>query len=386
MIKPFQLYSLKKESLLFKSLFSITLGVMVHFREFFPMGAAELLFLLSLSWLVLKNNSVNKQSLVFLALGLFITGIFIMSFIFIGHVGSEIRYIVILFINFVFFWMIINIKKFDIYSSLKLFIFISVIVSLLTIIAFFLFYLGNDSLKSLLYTRGWYARGQGFLINPNYYSVSMLFSFFAAFIVWRKRGWGGTYVLILLMGILVSLSRGAMLALFVFLIITSTKEKALRRLFYKVTSVALLIGIITVKSFSNFNLSNLGNALTSRFIDTGGGADYRLTSIQESMKFLSEGNYLIGIGRTNPVNVEMVIIQPHNTYVSALTDFGMIGTIAFLLFLGIILVRTVSFYKKSAIPIAIFFSLVAISITNDYQFVKEWWMAMAMIYIYINNK
>ncbi|MEX0596560.1 MAG: hypothetical protein WD512_08665, partial [Candidatus Paceibacterota bacterium] len=152
---------------LLKFIFSVTLAILVHFREFLPFGAAELLFLVPLSWILVKVNSVDKLSLIYIALGLFICSVFLLSFIVMGDIGGGARYIAILFLNFLYFWLIINIKYFDTLSALKIFIVISAVVSIITIISFLLFYIGNPILQSLLYSRGWYARAQGFLINPN---------------------------------------------------------------------------------------------------------------------------------------------------------------------------------------------------------------------------
>lgn len=362
-------------------LFALALSLLVHFRQLMPFGLSELLFLLPTAWLILRKGTFNKESLVFLSAGLLLCGIFLMSFIFSANIGSGLRYAIILFYNILAFWLVLNLDRNKVLSALKLFIVISAAVAMISGLALLLFYAGNHVLRDLLYVRGLYARGQGFLDGPNYYSIAMLLSFFVAYTLWRRENWGKFFMLIILLGVLVSLSRGAVLALAIFFIVMFLRDFRSRNLLIKAAALALSLGIIFINITPSAEFLHFSNVLQTRTTDGGGGMQARADYARQSIRSLDEGNTWIGVGRIQDVNLQNRALVPHNTYITVLIDTGITGFVVFCSILLFVFIKTMKAYRFSGLPLAIFLSLIAIAITNDYHFIREWWLALSFAYL-----
>jgi len=364
-----------------KILFALSLSLLVHFRQIMPFGFSELLFLVPVVWLILKKGSLGRETLVFLSTGILLSGIFIMSFIFSANIESGLRYAIILLYNLLAFWLVLNLDQEKVLSALRLFVAISAGVAIISGLALFLFYAGNHVFRDLLYVRGLYARGQGFLDGPNYYSIAMLLSFFVAYTLWRRENWGKYYMLIILLGVLVSLSRGAVLALAIFFLVMFLRDFRSRYLLLKGAGAALLLGIVFINMTPSTELLNFANVLHTRSTDGGGGMQARADYARQSIRNLDEGNTLIGVGRIQDEQLQTRAMIPHNTYVTVLIDTGVVGFVLFGLLLFFIFFKTIKAFRFSGLPLAIFLSLVAIAITNDYHFIREWWLALSFAYL-----
>lgn len=372
--------SFNSETLL-NILLALSLSYLVHFRTLTPYGLSELTFIVILMLTVIRKNKIIKESLFIIVPCLFSAGIFIASISLQNPSISAFRYGIIVLYNVSLFFLVANALSLICFKHLRIFIIISSLVSLLTVISLLLFYTGSYFMNDLLFVRGIYARGQGFLTNPNYYSMGMLFSFFIAFKYWQNFNKGGIFVLFILAGTLSSLSRGVMLALFVFLLVILLKNSEVRRKIRKgLYIIAISVFLLSMYLSVNFDMINFSNVIKNRFSDSGGGAQYRITAIDESLIILESGNYLFGVGRMDPLTGTRWKMIPHNSFVTSILDFGLIGALSFILFLIFMFYYSLNIFGYDSLPLAVFIALIFIALTNDYQLIKEWWMSFAIIF------
>src|SRR5690625_7025278 len=92
----------------------------------------------------------------------------------------------------------------------------------------------------------------------------MLLSFFVAYTLWRRENWGKYYMLIILLGVLVSLSRGAVLALAIFFLVMFLRDFRSRYLLLKGAGAALLLGIVFINMTLSTELLNFASVLHTR--------------------------------------------------------------------------------------------------------------------------
>lgn len=354
---------------------NISLLGVVHLREFFPFGSIELLFLGTLILLLIVNNKSIKVSKLILMLILFTS--FTVFFPSVLFFNENIKYNFMVLYGGVIFILFTSLSE-DILLKLKLFVIGSAIIGLISTYALLIFYIGDHSLVDMLYHRGWYARAQGFSAGPNYYSISMLFSFFVAFYIWNKTKWGGIYVFLILIGALASISRGLMLGFVIFALIYFLSSKASKKpIIYFLMAIALiwLTGYIMLPQEV---ISTIMDVFERRFSDGGGGASARADSIFAVLQNLNGIHLVFGHGRFE-FNAVDDIQAPHSTFVTLFADAGAFGLISFLIFLSMIFIMTVRYYKVNSLPMGIFLALMFSSLTNDYHFTKEFWLILAVV-------
>ncbi len=357
--------------------FSVVL--MLNFRGLLPAGITEFLMLICCFYgLALNFKCISKEN-VFLT---FILIMFSYSTLFSIYYAVNIIFVLTNFLYYLFgaviVWSFLALIKdwTDLKYLMITYIVVTVIVGIVTFLQLILFYTaGSDSF--MLYIRSGLARGAGFHGNPNYYSLSQLLSLSSALLLDSKYNNKFFKVLIFLsiVGIISSVSRGAILsgliAYFIYLFI----NKRSKSLFFIVSIGSLFTLLLSI--ISNQALSRL---IESRFSDGGGGAKDRFDSIIDGVNAVGDnlGMSVFGLGGNNFIFHSDY--APHNSYLRLFFENGILSFILFSLFiLFVCFKKGWSGLRYAYFPIA--FGLMAL--TNDIFILKEFWVAIAIYMLFI---
>ncbi|WP_213335299.1 O-antigen ligase family protein [Enterococcus casseliflavus] len=313
-----------------------------------------------------KEGSFNRR-LVFLSC-VFISIIAVSILLNLGnnpfsHMNLELfRYI--LSIITLIYYSNVNLAKKAIVKFLKLF---SVLLSVQTIIMFYIMQRGviknfySPLFQVTLFSEDGETRLAGFFSDPNKFMCFFFFLIIFFFIfkdIWKKNDF--LFLIIMLVGSLLSFSRTAILSICIFIVLIIfnlifQEQKYLRILLF--FFVGLLVGIIVFLSPSSIlnSLDNifswmlqiLGRDRTAE-INTTLSDDNRIFIWKLAIPLISE-NPLFGHG---PISYSYLLPYPtHNTFLNLLLDYGVSGTVAYLLLMRGLFHKIPSFLSISFIMI-----------------------------------
>lgn len=358
------------------SLLAIAMAGVVHFRGLFPSNVIEFMFLLLVALSALLTGLRLKRPYTAIIMIFFMVMSAIVSVILSQDTLASLRYALIYIYGMILFIIMNAINARIAIQMLKAYTVISAILAMIVIVAVLLFFTGNSVLDGLLYVRLGNARASGLLENPNYFAVSMLFSFFTSFYLWKLDGGSRIFVLIFAIASLLTFSRGAILAITAFVLLFYYYNPRRLPAVLKYSSLTLVSLVVAFIMLPEAIRSGLILAIEHRLHDRGGGVSDRLIALNASVDDLTKSSLLYGAGRAN-----YSLGYSHNTYLTILSDYGFLGLITFVGFIVSLFLRV----KSSAMGICALFSIVLYCFTNDLHLTKELWLTFFVIYFFGNS-
>jgi len=287
------------------------------------------------------------------------------------------------------------------FCSIKIFLVLTALFSLVLFLALVMFYFGKDmfGLSGLLYTRAGAARVSGFFDNPNYFSFSMFFAFLVSVYAVKLNIASRNTLFLIVLGGVVSLSRGYVLGVFSFFVIlvalrflaislggfrVDLREISLRFLIF----FAIISSVVLVCAFygeSIFLSDSFEKVVLQRLEDRGGGLSDRLESIVNWYEFGvgSAQSVLFGNGGFFFEEYSSANHNAHNSYIRIVGEYGLFSLISFLMFLLAFFARAIALKRNvSAIHLSALLSLVLVIFTNDYYLLREFWLILFFIYFF----
>lgn len=210
----------------------------------------------------------------------------------------------------------------------------------------------------------------------------MLFPFTVGLYLLRLGCVSRVSVFVLGLGVVMSLSRGAMLSIFSLLLVLFLGQRSMKKVF-----VVLWLFLLLFLLFFSYHVGLFEkefSLIESRVLDHGGGVSARLNSLFEGWWVFSDSlkTILIGSGLGWFSGVE--ILNPHNSYLRILYEMGLVGFLSFLLLLIYFIILSFrSFLRRDPLPMAVLSSLLVGSVTNDYYLTKEFWFILALVFFLV---
>ncbi|MBY5925424.1 MULTISPECIES: O-antigen ligase family protein [unclassified Halomonas] len=361
----------------------ITVGLLfvvaVHLRDVLPSGVTEVLLLSALFAFVARKVKINRYLVKLIFILLLFAFFYVLSFfVAVRHEATTLNTVFILLYGMVVFAIFFQyLESRENNTSLIIFVRVTSLLSVIYVLAWGMKIIGYSHFDGLLYIRGSNVRVMGFLNNPNYYSLSMLFSFFVSLYLFRLKQVTWICVFLISLGVIFSLSRGAILAISLFILVTFLEKRF-------ITNLTICIAIFILACFS-FLLYETGFAadvftlLFGRFADSGGGAAARLSSLMLGWHSYSSDlqHFLFGVGPGNLLS--LMENNPHNSFARILFESGVLGFLAYVTFITVLLLSAIrQTLSGSAFALGMVLSLIAFSLTNDYYLVKDFWLILAL--------
>lgn len=370
--------------------FAFLLAIYIHLRDVVPGGMSELLYLIFLlipSYKILyKNETVVYVYIVFFMLILVLLTTILNGFSDGAYYEIVLSFYTLTLLLLVGYKYARHEDQYFVYKVLTLFVIFSGILAVIYIAAFLLFYAGfhNDSVTQFLYVRNGFARLQGLLANPNYFSLSMLLVVYIGLLIKRKILAVKISILFVLLAVVFSMSRGAILALsvllfFHFLYLFMSNRKLV---FMYVSGFVILslVGISVVANDSYFGHFN--EAVDRRLNDTGGGVSSRLEAVSTTVEAASDTvmSMLFGVGLDKAKAFSADGLAPHNTFVRILGELGAFSLITYL-FLFLLIASNFPKHIERIPYLGTLMSLLLACATNDYFLVREFWLLLAVLIV-----
>lgn len=393
---------LKKLSAVF---FAFLLFAFVFLRELIPFQVVDIVFLSVLICFAHRVKYAASGRLIFASMFFFSLSLIISGFFnyLVLEVMDYIRIFTYLFIitiliglNDYFF-----INRVVFFYSIKIFLMLTALFSLVLSLALVMFYFGKDmfGLSGLLYARAGAARVSGFFDNPNYFSFSMFFAFLVSVYAVKLNIASRNTLFLIVLGGVISLSRGYVLGVFSFFVIfmalrflavslgdfrVSLREISLRFFIF----LAVIASVVLVCAFyaeSIFLSDSFEKVVLQRLEDRGGGLSDRFESIANWYEFGvgSAQSLLFGNGGFFFEEYSSANHKAHNSYIRIVGEYGLFSLISFLMFLLAFLGRAIALKRNvSAIDLSALLSLALVIFTNDYYLLREFWLVLFFIYFF----
>lgn len=351
----------------------------LHLRDLFPSGWIEIFFLIIMSYRFFIDGNIKNAYLGISFLVLFFISANLISFYFgVKSISSYTAFGSLLYGGLIFIFAGKFFSERDADVALVVFVKITAGLSILFVMAWILKFFGVNALDSLLYIRNENVRVMGFLENPNYYSLAMIFSLFvSAYLNYFKKV-SSFCVLLIALGVFFSLSRGAIIGLILFFSIISMRGGVVRVI---VLSIGVLFALLFFYAVYSFGLAkDFFNLLENRFSDGGGGVLARLDSLNSGWEFYSSNVHAIFFGLGPGELLKIMQNNPHNSVARITFETGVIGIVSFLaVFFYFTLLSIRRLLLRQYLTLAIVVTLFFISLTNDYYLVKDYWLALAFV-------
>jgi O-antigen ligase len=236
-------------------------------------------------------------------------------------------------------------------------------------------------------------------LDPNKYALILGIGFFLFLL---NKPWPNSRIflsikiislLAFLYGLIISASRGSVMALSIALIVYFFINKGKLKNFFYLFIIGLVAGTLIVIGLQRgmikeFSVERI-QTLTS---DEGIGG--RMAIWRAGLKMVND-NFIVGVGlkefNKNFYKYSRIIpfdtygIDPHNTYLSILAETGIIGFILAFWIIGAfayLLRKSKSQTAIIALCLLSFLSVASLSITT--QFMKVFWLCLALSYLFIN--
>lgn len=314
----------------------------------------------------------------------------IASLLWIKLTGNELT-----IIAYLFNWILISII-FSVYSCnkffrekiLKYYCIFAAIIGVMGLITSITGYYFHNTYDSYYYTRNFLNlyRPNSIFYNVNDHAVFMFFSIVVLFLATERSKtsfWRVTGMLLFCANIILVDSRGAELAVMMFLAIYFFKEKKLKW-YHKV----LIVFIIAMFVLFNYNL-----IFSMGLLNVGLGDSGRLFIIGMSLSSLKQ-SYFMGVGPGNIAAVNEAlfsspVVAPHNFFLEILCDYGIVGFISIVVwFLNNLMCSwKLSRYDRGAFIVWIaLIAFLPISIVSSSLIGKSWFACFFGILIaYLNS-
>ncbi|WP_312518539.1 O-antigen ligase family protein [Anaerospora sp.] len=175
-------------------------------------------------------------------------------------------------------------------------------------------------------------RAQGLLLDPNYFGQLMLFGLFISIFLYKSEKNNLKYfcTLIILLGIILSGSRSALLMLFTTIIFYTSVNKSLKTFIYSIA--ALIIISVTLAYFMPDQFENF-MTIFNKDVYTG---DIGRNSLEERSLLVAQAievgslYWYKGVGVGNYVLYNDFHMFSHNTLAEMFAEYGVIGIMAFI--------------------------------------------------------
>lgn len=346
----------------------------VFFRDAFPKGVTEAAFMLVFGIYSVIHWRIIRSSLVPLTLMSAFPAVAIICIIFGFHVTPDaIRYLLFIIFGAASGIVFHAMDRTTAIFVGKWFSIMAGVVSLICCISFVLYFNESNILSFTMKGTHKYARSQGFLVGPNYFAISLFFSFIVGVALTMRGHISSIVPALIASGIFIAGSRAVFLSLTVFVGAIFFLEVSARRVLFRVmifsAAFCLMIYIATP--------GEVIDAMAIQRIEDGtGGGIARLRHAFDALNLFVDGNWFLGYGRG--VYPEK---PPHNSFLTILVDYGIVGLASFTGILGYSILLFFRRRRQSAAPLAIVLSLSAAATFNDYHLTREWWMAFSTAWL-----
>jgi len=179
------------------------------------------------------------------------------------------------------------------------------------------------------YAAGDLSRVHGTFVHPNTFATYLVMLLLAALAVASRVGWRGALLALLYCApvgalLISTYARGAFLGLLLGVAYVLWR----RQPFLVLLGVALAVGVVLAVPSINHRFADLhgGTALTKNTVDPN-SLDFRLHYWPRVVR-LAAGNHVSGIGLETVVQISPERLQPHNVWVQAYAETGVIGAVA----------------------------------------------------------
>ncbi len=247
-------------------------------------------------------------------------------------------------------------------------IFWAVLASLISVILFVLF-INTGYFSEFVYSRTGFPRLSGFQANPNYLSLTLCF--IPVLLLIYKSKYVGFKIVVILLAIVLTGSRGGILAAFIPLAIYFFIKNVRYSLY------VLLVIIVIIFIVNSIDLDSIYGL--SRFQSSDG--DYssgRFTHWVRAWELFSN-NIVYGVGNNSFLLYEIENgkpIQVHNNYLRVLAEFGIVGFFTWFFILYYLIKNSVSTVES----LLIIFPMLIFGLVNDPYIAKEFWLCLALCY------
>jgi len=342
---------------------------LVFFRNIFPSGVFEILIVVNLVIMILLSKAITKKQVnIFIMFSIFLS-IVISQVFTTGNLDYLVTHIFYLFQGIMIFILIVYFLDFlDFKYVVSRLIFWAVLASVISVILFVIF-INTGNFSEAVYSRTGFPRLSGFQANPNYLSLTLCF--IPILLLIYKGKYVGLKVVVVLLAIILTGSRGGILAAFTPVLIYFL-IKNIRYSLYVLLAIIVIFFII-----NSINLDNIYGL--SRFQSSDG--DYssgRFTHWLRAWELFSN-NIMYGVGNNSFILYELENgrpIQVHNNYLRILSEFGVVGFLTWFILLFYLIKESPSRINSLLIisPMLIF------GLVNDPYIAKEFWLCLALCY------
>lgn len=324
-------------------------------------------FLLGVVDTLLKNNKIDVKTMI-LIFFIIISALFQVYFT--QHLSLLANHIIYLFQGVMVFYSIRYISKLvSIEYALKSLIFWATVVSSIGVTFYMLnMYSSSPLYDTVIYQKGSISRLTGFQTNPNYFSLTICIIPLLCVIL-SKFKYRTLCILVISIAILLSGSRGGILASLVPLILY-LYLKSKYKILYAI--VMILFAFIAISLINSDLVPMLSRFDTSNSNFSSGRTDHWIKAIE-----LFNENYLYGVGNNSFLLYETENgrpIQVHNNFLRLLAEGGLVYFLSWGLFLYLLGIKSKS--KKSyyflILPLLIF------ALVNDPYISKEFWLYLSI--------
>ncbi|WP_157860754.1 O-antigen ligase family protein [Bacillus sp. LL01] len=233
------------------------------------------------------------------------------------------------------------------------------------------------------------ARTSGFIGNPNYYAVTLLVCIgFILSLFYTSQVKSKFYYLantLVIIDLMLTFSRGAILALFIMVVVyflIYLRPRIKKGWIIKSLLIMPFIIYVLLKVMKTNLFERIYNNFAFRVEDAleGSGASRYIIWEDALNLFYSSNSYILfGVGGNN--FIAMHEHNLHNNYLKALIESGMIGFMFLIIFLVVLILKTIN-VKNLKVNSPFFFILIGFlvfSLSNDMFIVHEFWVIVALI-------
>lgn len=387
-----------------KIFFYIVISLIILNRQI-PINYSYALLILML--LIFINKMLKKDSEIIIDYKYFPYIIYLLvmiaqilnSFTYVMDVSMSFSYMTNFFVaimTMVIFQMKFN-NNLDLKKFVLTYVVIVTVISSMTLF-FHMYYLvtgiDNTEFISTFISSRYMGRGMGLYGNPNYYSVSLVMavSLLLGMSYSKLINKDKLYYLVLIiisLDIFLTFSRGALFSFIAIVILSllfnilKRGNASLKKIFVNILLLLLAILFTSVvqstQFFSGF-LDQTTSGITEVIEGTGSGR-YNIWSDGFNIWKSEVHTIIFGVGGNNLELLSAYNHSPHNGYLRALYEFGIIGFTSLMLFLFTLIYKTFSFKVKEIN--FLFFPLVGFlvfGLSNDVFHLLEFWILCVLIF------